>query len=59
LAVRNNKPAFYDRLETRSPRAREAALFAALPAHLAHARRKAPGWRRILQEVDPRAVSSR
>ncbi len=29
---------FYDDLETRDPEAREAPLFAALPAHIAHAK---------------------
>src|SRR5438445_4289363 len=29
---------YFDRLETRSPRAREAALMAALPRHIAHAK---------------------
>jgi len=49
----------YDALETRDPQAREAALFAALPAHLAHAKASAPGFARILKDVDPAAVTSR
>src|SRR5262245_46270960 len=49
----------FDELETRSPQAREAALMGALPAHLAHAKKSAPGWARILKEVDPAAVNSR
>ena len=49
----------YDDLETRSPEAREAALMAALPAHLANAKRKAPGWARILKDVDPAAITTR
>jgi len=49
----------YDALETRSPEAREAALMAALPAHLANAKQKAPGWARILKDVDPAAVTTR
>ena len=49
----------YDALETRTPAAREAALMAALPAHIAHARKNAPGFARILAEVDPAAVRSR
>lgn len=50
---------YYDRLETRSPKAREKALMAALPGLIAHARRRAPGFARILKEVAPREVDSR
>jgi len=49
----------FDDLETRTPQAREAALMAALPAHLAHAKTNAPGWARILKETDPASVNSR
>ena len=49
----------FDQLETRAPEAREAALMAALPAHIAHAKANAPGYARILADVDPAAVSSR
>jgi phenylacetate-CoA ligase len=49
----------YDALEARTPAAREAALMAALPAHIAHARKNAPGFARILAGVDPAAVRSR
>ena len=49
----------YDALETRTPAVREAALMAALPAHIAHARNNAPGFARILADVDPAAVRSR
>jgi phenylacetate-CoA ligase len=49
----------YDKLETRSPKARERALMAALPGLVAHARRRAPGFARILASVDPRKVKSR
>jgi len=49
----------YDALETRTPAAREAALMAALPAQIAHARKNAPGFARILADVDPAAVRSR
>jgi phenylacetate-CoA ligase len=51
--------AHYDALETRDPQSREAQLLAALPAHLAHAKANAPGWARILADVDPVAVNSR
>jgi phenylacetate-CoA ligase len=50
---------YYDALETRDPEVRERDLFARLPQHLAHARANAPGWARILADVDPRAVVSR
>src|SRR5256712_7531197 len=49
----------FDRLETRSPRAREAALMAALPGHIAHAKRHAPGFARILKNVRPEKINSR
>ena len=32
---------------------------AALPRHLAHAKRRAPGWSEILENVDPRRIASR
>jgi phenylacetate-CoA ligase len=50
---------FFDALETRDPEARERALLAALPGQVAHARAHAPGFARILAEVDAREVSSR
>jgi phenylacetate-CoA ligase len=50
---------FYDDLETRSSDQRETALFAALPAHLAHAKAAAPHFTRILAEVDPAAIRDR
>jgi len=50
---------YFDRLETRSPRAREAALMAALPKHIAHAKRHAPGFARILKDVRPEKINSR
>lgn len=53
------KQAYFDRLETRSPKVREAALMKALPAHIAHAKRRAPGFARILAGVDPRKVKTR
>ncbi len=49
----------YDALETRDPAVREAALFAALPAHLEHARRNAPYFARLLAGVDIAGVNSR
>jgi phenylacetate-CoA ligase len=49
----------YDALEARPADEREAMLMAALPRHLAHAKGNAPGWARILGEIEPRAVTSR
>jgi phenylacetate-CoA ligase len=49
----------YDRLETRSAKARERALMAALPGLIAHAKRRAPGFAKILASVEPRKVKSR
>jgi phenylacetate-CoA ligase len=53
------KKAYFDRLETRAPKAREAALMRELPRFIAHAKRRAPGWGRILAEVEPSKVKSR
>ena len=50
---------YYDELETRQPEAREGALMAALPAHIAHAKANAPGFARILQDVEPGDIKSR
>jgi phenylacetate-CoA ligase len=49
----------FDALEARRPEEREAALMAALPGHLANAQQNAPGWARILKDVDPAAVTTR
>lgn len=48
----------YDRLETRSPERREAALFSRLPMVLAAAQRL-PGWRRHWRGVDLSSISDR
>lgn len=50
---------FYDALETRSPQEREAALLAALPQQLAHARTHAPAFAEILAGIDPASVTTR
>jgi phenylacetate-CoA ligase len=47
-----------DALETRAPEERERDLLARLPGLIARAQ-QAPGWARILDGVDPHAVSSR
>jgi phenylacetate-CoA ligase len=49
----------FDELETRAPEAREGALMAALPAHIAHAKINAPGFARILKDVEPADIKSR
>jgi phenylacetate-CoA ligase len=49
----------FDELETREAEAREGALLAALPAHIAHAKQNAPGFARILKDVDPAEIKSR
>jgi len=51
--------AFYDALETRSADAREAALLAALPGQINHAKAKSPYFARMLAEVDPAAIATR
>ncbi len=50
---------YYDSLETRDPAEREKALQAWLPAQIAHAKKNAPGFSRILADIDPEAVNSR
>ncbi|MHB8666554.1 MAG: phenylacetate--CoA ligase family protein [Burkholderiales bacterium] len=50
---------YYDSLETRDPAARERALLAALPAQIAHAKGHAPGFARILADVEPQSVCTR
>ncbi|MBP2312907.1 phenylacetate--CoA ligase family protein [Azospirillum soli] len=50
---------FYDSLETRSADQREAELFAALPAQIAHAKAHAPYFSRLLADVDPASVRDR
>jgi len=52
-------PDHYDALETRDPEARESALIAALPGHVKHAKKNAPAYARLLQDVEPREVVSR
>jgi len=50
---------FYDSQETRDPVAREAALMAALPSQVAHAKGASAAFSEILRGVDPMAVASR
>ena len=53
------KPEFFDKLEARPAKKREAALMAELPGLIAHAKKRAPGFARILQEIDPRKIKTR
>jgi phenylacetate-CoA ligase len=48
-----------DALETRAPAEREAALLAALPGQIAHARSASPAFAEILAGIDPAAITSR
>jgi phenylacetate-CoA ligase len=59
LALKKRPAEHYDRLETRSPKAREAALMAALPKQVAHAKRRAPGFARIFADIKPEKIKSR
>src|SRR5258706_8301639 len=52
-------PQHYDSLEARDPEERERLLMTALPGQIAHAKRRTPGWARILAEVDPAGITSR
>ena len=49
----------FDALETRDPAQREAALLAALPKQVAHAKAKARAFAKSLQSVDAASVNSR
>ncbi|NDE93830.1 MAG: hypothetical protein EB036_10695, partial [Betaproteobacteria bacterium] len=51
--------AYFDSRETRSAEEREAVLFAALPALIAHATSQAPGWAKRLKGFDAQAIHSR
>ena len=50
---------FYDALETRAPKDREAALMAALPAQIANAQKNSKAFAEILAGVDAASVNSR
>ena len=49
----------FDALETRDPALREAALLAALPNQVAHAKASASAFAKSLQSVDAAGVNSR
>jgi len=59
MALKKAGAGYFDKLETRSPRQREAALLAALPKQIAHAKRRAPGFARILENIKPERIKSR
>ena len=48
-----------DTLEIRQPAEREAALLAALPAQITHARTASPAFAEILAGIDPATITSR
>jgi len=50
---------FFDELETRDPAMREAALMAALPKQIAHAKANTQAYAKILADVDPDSVIDR
>jgi phenylacetate-CoA ligase len=49
----------YDALETRKPAERERDLLVRLAKQIAHAKRNAAGFARVLKDVNPRAVTTR
>ena len=49
----------YDALEHRASAAREAALLAALPGHIAHAKAQAPAFAQSLAHIDASAITTR
>jgi phenylacetate-CoA ligase len=53
------KQEYFDRLETRPPKKRETELMEELPKLLAHAKRRAAGFARILKDVDPAKIKTR
>lgn len=50
---------FFDALETRAPEQREAALLAALPGQIAHAKRASAAFAELLADVNAASVTSR
>jgi len=50
---------YFDARETRYPGERERALFAALPAQIAHAKARTSAFASILEGVDPDAITDR
>ena len=50
---------YYDALETRDSTTREAALMAALPGQVAHAKKSSKAFAELLKDIDPATVTSR
>ncbi len=50
---------YFDALEARAPAEREAALLAALPRHIAHAKQSSPAFAALLADVNPAEITSR
>lgn len=50
---------YYDTQEIRAPALRERELMARLPAQIAHAKAKAPGFADLLRDIDPARIASR
>ena len=50
---------FFDALETRAPVEREAALLAALPLQVAHAKQSSAAFAALLADVNPAEVTTR
>ena len=50
---------YFDALETRDPKAREAALLAALPGQVAHAKQASAAFATLLADVNPAAITGR
>ena len=59
MALKKSVTDHLDRLETRSPKQREAALLVALAKQIAHAKRRAPGFARILADIAPAKIRTR
>jgi phenylacetate-coenzyme A ligase PaaK-like adenylate-forming protein len=53
------KREYFDRLETRPAKKREAALMAELPRLIAHAKRRASGFARIFKDADVAKIKTR
>ena len=49
----------FDKLERRPAKTRERALMAELPRFVAHAMKRAPGWAKILNGVNPSKIKTR
>ena len=50
---------FFDALEQRDPKAREAGLMAALSTQIAHAQKASPAYKQILQGVNASSITTR